>query len=177
MGAQYLQAASLYDQADQVALRQEVMGRLSELAKRWVRLVTQELGLGEHMVSEANAEIFTFGSYRLGVHGPGMPPCCLVHAERAVTMHAEYSRSAGADIDALCVGPRHVTREQHFFGSAPYSLLKMLEVRLPGQRPPCLAWLSERLPNSLWRHHLQDSHVHASDTGLVDGLCSLQAEA
>ena len=75
--AQYLQAANLYDTPDQIALRQEVMGRLSTLSKHWVRTVTQELGLGEHMLAEANAEIFTFGSYRLGVHGPGMPSCSL----------------------------------------------------------------------------------------------------
>ena len=60
--------------------------------------------------AQMNARIFTFGSYRLGVHGPG------------------------ADIDTLCVGPRHVTREEDFFeadASRP-SLYRMLAVRCAG---------------------------------------------
>ncbi|KAK9803319.1 hypothetical protein WJX73_001420 [Symbiochloris irregularis] len=91
----------LYESEEKLVLRQHVMARLDALVKVWVKKVTQNLQLGEHMINEANAKVFSFGSYRLGVHLPG------------------------GDIDALCVGPRHVKRDV-FFGTEPYSLQRML---------------------------------------------------
>ena len=53
-------------------LREEVLGRLDKLAKLWVQRVSALYGMSDVGDVEANAKIFTFGSYRLGVHGPGV---------------------------------------------------------------------------------------------------------
>lgn len=70
--------------------REIVLGRLAALVKRFVRCVSLERGLSETAANAAGGKIYTYGSYRLGVHGPG------------------------TDIDTLCVVPRHVTREDFF---------------------------------------------------------------
>lgn len=35
--------------------------------KLWIKTISRAQGLNEQLVHEANAKIFTFGSYRLGV--------------------------------------------------------------------------------------------------------------
>lgn len=67
-----------------------VLGRIAALVKKFVYKISIARGLSEAAAQAAGGKIFTFGSYRLGVHGPG------------------------SDIDTLCVVPKHVSREDFF---------------------------------------------------------------
>lgn len=40
---------------------------VEQIVKIWVKAISRAKGLNEQLVQEANAKIFTFGSYRLGV--------------------------------------------------------------------------------------------------------------
>ena len=70
--------------------REIVLGKVAALVKKFVYQVSIARGLSEATANAAGGKIFTFGSYRLGVHGPG------------------------TDIDTLCVVPKHVSREDFF---------------------------------------------------------------
>ena len=48
-----------------------VLGRLNELMKRWIIQVSNKKGKTDEEAREVGGKIFTFGSYRLGVHGKG----------------------------------------------------------------------------------------------------------
>ena len=68
---QFLQDQGLYESVDESSLREEVLGTLDKLVKDWVKKVGRAAELADTFVADSNAKIFTFGSYRLGVHGPG----------------------------------------------------------------------------------------------------------
>ena len=96
----------LYETEEESRRREEVLGRLYELLQQWIRLTTERI-MGSDFAQDAHVELFTFGSYRLGVHTPG------------------------SDLDTLCIGPRHVSRDRDFFGRGDdppeNALYKMLE--------------------------------------------------
>jgi poly(A) polymerase len=73
-----------------LTIREVVLGRVAAVVKKFVRTVSVTRGLSETAASAAGGKIFTFGSYRLGVHGPG------------------------TDIDMLCVVPQRVSRDDFF---------------------------------------------------------------
>ncbi|XVF89144.1 hypothetical protein PTKIN_Ptkin19aG0106800 [Pterospermum kingtungense] len=100
----FLIESGLYESKEETAKREKVLGRIAEIVKVWVKQLTSQRGYTDQMVEEANAVIFTFGSYRLGVHGPG------------------------SDIDTLCVGPSYVNREEDFFIILHDMLAEMEEV-------------------------------------------------
>lgn len=70
--------------------RELILGRVAAVVKKFVRKAAMSRGLSEAAATAAGGKIFTYGSYRLGVHGPG------------------------SDIDTLCVVPKHVSRDDFF---------------------------------------------------------------
>lgn len=70
--------------------RAHVLAKLQGLLHQLVQIVGKQKRLPQNILDEAGGKIFTYGSYRLGVYGPG------------------------SDIDTLMVAPKHVTREDFF---------------------------------------------------------------
>uniref|UniRef100_A0A8C6YSU9 polynucleotide adenylyltransferase n=2 Tax=Nothoprocta perdicaria TaxID=30464 RepID=A0A8C6YSU9_NOTPE len=80
----------VFEDEEQLNHRLVVLGKLNNLVKEWISELGESKNLPPSVVGNVGGKIFTFGSYRLGVH------------------------TKGADIDALCVAPRHVERSDFF---------------------------------------------------------------
>ncbi|KAL5999649.1 hypothetical protein ACLOJK_037934 [Asimina triloba] len=63
----FLAESGLNESKEEAIKREEVLGQIDQIVKAWVRQLTRQRGYTEQMVEEANAVIFTFGSYRLGL--------------------------------------------------------------------------------------------------------------
>lgn len=75
--------------------RAALLVELHRVVLQWIYEVSIQQSFDEEAAKTAGAKIYTFGSYRLGVVSPG------------------------SDIDALCVAPRHVSRQAFFQALAP----------------------------------------------------------
>ena len=73
---------------------------IQKITTEFVKQISRLRNLPQSSIDAAGGKIFTFGSYRLGVYGPG------------------------SDIDTLVVVPKHVTRED-FFEHFPPTLVRM----------------------------------------------------
>ncbi len=79
---QFLRSKDLVESLDEALLREEVLGLFYQLVQNWVKGICRRRNFS---VEDARAHVYTFGSYRLGVHGPGKlnkglclraPRCC-----------------------------------------------------------------------------------------------------
>ncbi|XP_029845721.2 poly(A) polymerase beta [Ixodes scapularis] len=99
-----LRQFGLFESADELAHRMEVLSKINELVKQWIYDVSVKKNMPPSVAENVGGKIYTFGSYRLGVH------------------------TKGADIDTLCVAPRHVDRTD-FFSSFVELLRQQEEVK------------------------------------------------
>lgn len=93
----YLEHLNVYASKEEQIHTEQALGKLYEFIKSWYIEEGMKQGLTREMAEEAGFSVETFGSYRLGVHGPG------------------------SDIDMVCIFPRHITKKI-FFDSLPLLL-------------------------------------------------------
>ncbi|KAM5228917.1 poly(A) polymerase beta [Ctenodactylus gundi] len=96
-----LRPFGVFEEEEELQRRILILEKLNRLVKTWIREISERRNLPQAVVENVGGKIFTFGSYRLGVH------------------------TKGADIDALCVAPRHVDRSDFF--TSFYHKLKLQE--------------------------------------------------
>eukprot|EP01126_Amoeba_proteus_P024068 TRINITY_DN2419_c0_g1_i9.p1 TRINITY_DN2419_c0_g1~~TRINITY_DN2419_c0_g1_i9.p1 ORF type:complete len:218 (+),score=24.57 TRINITY_DN2419_c0_g1_i9:68-721(+) len=87
---QHLESMNLFESPMESSQRERVLASLHEITQGWCRDTLLKKGFSENLIQDACPKLFTFGSYRLGVHGPG------------------------ADIDTLCVFPSQLERSDFF---------------------------------------------------------------
>ncbi|KAJ5312075.1 hypothetical protein N7508_002905 [Penicillium antarcticum] len=95
-----LKAQNNFELPTETEKRQQVLQLLQRVAVEFVQVVSRKKGLSNAAVEASGGKIFTYGSYRLGVYGPG------------------------SDIDTLVVGPKHVLIDD-FFSDFPPILQRM----------------------------------------------------
>lgn len=85
-----LEPYNVFESQDELNHRMEILAKLNTLVKQWVKEISVSKNMPEAAAEKLGGKIYTFGSYRLGVH------------------------HKGADIDALCVAPRNIERLDYF---------------------------------------------------------------
>lgn len=93
-----LRSMDMYESDEERNKRMEVLSKVNNLVKIWIREVSIKKNIPESLIEKVGGKVYTFGSYRLGIN------------------------AKGADIDTLCVAPRHVDRLDFF--STFYELLR-----------------------------------------------------
>lgn len=95
-----MKKANIYETQEATNKRIATLKLLHAVNREFIKTVGRQQGMHESQVEQLGGKIFSYGSYRLGVHSPG------------------------SDIDTLTVSPRNVKRED-FFNTFPIILRKM----------------------------------------------------
>ncbi|XP_049814791.1 poly(A) polymerase type 3 isoform X1 [Schistocerca nitens] len=93
-----LKPYNVFETDEELNHRMEILSKLNSLVKEWICEASVKRNMPLNVAEQVGGKIYTFGSYRLGVH------------------------HKGADIDALCVAPRHIERSDYF--TSFFELLK-----------------------------------------------------
>jgi poly(A) polymerase len=88
-----------FESAEEKEKREELLLKLNEIIQNWIQAIAEKKNISEEERRKSKGKVYTFGSYRLGVHGPS------------------------SDMDALCVAPKFVDRDLHFHKEF-YEILK-----------------------------------------------------
>ena len=68
-----LRSYGLYESDDELNKRCQILSQLNKLLKEWVRDISMKK-MPAHLAENMDGKLFTFGSYRLGVHTKGLWP-------------------------------------------------------------------------------------------------------
>ncbi len=85
-----LVANNIFPTPEESQKKELVLGKLNGLVLDWIKEISLSRGFNEDIIEDIGGKLLSFGSYRLGVDGPG------------------------ADIDTVCIVPMHVTKEDFF---------------------------------------------------------------
>lgn len=85
-----LEPYNVFESESELNHRMEILAKLNALVKEWIKKVSMSKNMPPALAEKLGGKIYTFGSYRLGVH------------------------HKGADIDALCVAPCNIDRLDYF---------------------------------------------------------------
>lgn len=89
--AKELRAQGTFEPPSETQKREDILKALQKIADEFVRRAAKEkYPKSEHLIRNARGRIFTYGSFRLGVYGPG------------------------SDMDTLVVAPKYVDDGQYF---------------------------------------------------------------
>lgn len=67
-----LKEQKTFESVEETERRRNVLSTMQAVTTRFVKHVGQLKGLPPNVLDNAGGKIFTFGSYRLGVFGPGL---------------------------------------------------------------------------------------------------------